>query len=226
MIKKQKNQNYESELANIKEIRDNSAILNDHSILCIHKIAPINFKKISKTKKDKITKEYNNWLESLDFPVQIIGRNVNYNMEKITEILLNNLEIELKKKEEVREYLKHYENFRDWLRKFIKNNNKTKRVYYLVIPFIDTTSASLINPFKYKKQSEEIFQRKLTLLNKRANNCITLLEKTGVKTSRLENHQIKNLIQSYLKPCIYTKKYLSPEKLFSMWKKETGETDA
>jgi hypothetical protein len=208
----------------IKQI-DGCVLLDDNSLVAVLEILPIDFDKFSKRKQDDVLKEYKEWIKSLDYPVQVVVRNTNVDLSKQVDLILENTEREIKKKEDMREMLKLFDNFKEWLLKYIAKEKKVYRLYYLVIPLIDFKEVSLLKAaHKFKKEKEDILEDKKALLNMRVDENIELLEKTGVQAYRLNDSQLENLFSSYFQinnHQFHGDKhfYLDPDRWYTLWRK-------
>ena len=140
----------------IKQI-DDCVLLDDNSLVAVLEILPIDFDKFSKKKQDDVLKEYREWVRGLDYPVQVVVRNTNVDLSKQVDLILENTEREIKKREDMREMLKLFDGFKEWLLKYIAKEKKIYRLYYLVIPLIDFKEVSLLKAaHKFKKEKEDI----------------------------------------------------------------------
>ena len=118
----------------------------------------------------------------------------------------------------MREMLKLFDEFREWLLKYIAKEKKVHRLYYLIIPLVDFANVTAIT-----KQNESGLESKRALLNMRVKENINLLEKTGVGAHRLGASQLENLFSSQFyvnnqKGHCENNLYLSSNRLFSLWK--------
>ncbi len=110
----------------IKEIKDNLIINDKNKKLAIIKVQPINFTIKQEKEKDAIISSFQRFLNSLDFPTQIIMRTESINLNDY----LKSLESRIEKAQ----FKELFENYRDHLHEIISNNKIMNRVFYLVIP--------------------------------------------------------------------------------------------
>ena len=145
----------------IKEIQDKCIFLDDNSLVAVLEIFPIDFDNFSSAKQQKIQKNYNDWIESLSYPVQVVVRNTNVDLDKQVNLILENVGREIKERQDMREMLKLFDSFRAWLLDYIKKENKIYRMYYLIIPIIDYRTQSLLKrPLKLKKRKKNSCKRR------------------------------------------------------------------
>ena len=208
--------------ANVGEIKNDAVFLRDNTMLAVLEVAPIDYDRMPESKKKSVMKKYKAWIESLNYPVQIVTRNLNIDIEARAKIMRNKIEHLIKQKIEYRDLLKLFKEFEIWFKKYVSKNKTPKRIYYLVIPYIGANQTSVFDRIR-KAKAKERDDMTITLLNKRIDECIRKLEETGVKTYRLTTEQLENLYESYF--MINTQKgandksvYIGPDDWFGMWK--------
>ena len=76
------------DLVNIKEIRNSTVILKDGSMRQVVMVGGVNFALKSDTEQNIITQAYQNFLNGIDFPLQIVVHSRKVNIDKYTEMLL------------------------------------------------------------------------------------------------------------------------------------------
>lgn len=169
----------------INFVKHNTVFLKDGTLLAVFSVKPVNFNVLSEKKQLETVCRYRLWLDSLNYPVQIVARTVNTDLDKQMTIFRSNTEKEIKSKKDYYETLSRFYDFYHWLEKYIEKNCYGHRLYYLVIPYI---------PSKYDKREQ---QRYLNLLEKRVEETRLLLEKTKIKLHRLTNEDLDNMYTSY-----------------------------
>src|SRR5260221_9919722 len=76
------------DLVNIKEIRENTVILKDGGMRQIIMVGGVNFALKSESEQNIITQGYQNFLNGVDFPLQIVVHSRKVNIDKYIEELL------------------------------------------------------------------------------------------------------------------------------------------
>lgn len=110
----------------VKEIKDNVIITSKDKKISILKITPINFTIKQKTEKEAIIKSFQKFLNSLDFPTQILMTTEHIELKDY----LNSLKSRLKMKT----FEDLFDKYKDYLKQVIAHKNIMNRVFYLVIP--------------------------------------------------------------------------------------------
>lgn len=110
----------------VKEIKNNVIIKSDNKKIAILKIRPINFSIKSNGEKEAIIFTFQKFLNSLDFPTQIL-----MNTESIK---LDSYLSSLQSKICSNSFNELFEDYKSHLKDTINNNKIMNRVFYLVIP--------------------------------------------------------------------------------------------
>ena len=193
------------------QIRDNIVIMKDWSVRIIMKCSAINFLLKSEDEQNSIIVSYQRFLNSLDFPVQILVKSSKLNI-KWYIANLNNLAINQKNsllQKQTYEYI-------DYLNKLIEFAQIMKKDFYITVPFDyeenktvkDTSLAWMfsgffkaINPGVSKAKMQEELSKFLELKKKvisRSNNVKTALDAIWIKSKNLDKKElIKLLVDSY-----------------------------
>ena len=82
------------DLVDIKEIRNNVVVLKDGSLRQIVMVAGVNFALKSETDQNLIVQAYQNFLNGIDFPLQVIVHSRRVNVDAYIETLMKRKEIE------------------------------------------------------------------------------------------------------------------------------------
>ena len=111
--------------AGVKEVKDNLIYTLDNRKLAILKVEPINFAIKPTGSQEAIISSFQKFLNSLDFPVQILMNTESINLESY----LKELESKIKG-----EFTGLFKKYKEHLHKLIKENNILNRNFYLIIP--------------------------------------------------------------------------------------------
>ncbi|MFH0859954.1 MAG: PrgI family protein [Candidatus Altiarchaeota archaeon] len=163
-------------LMNIKSIRADMVFLKDGNALGVLKVRPINFGIMSDQDRDSVIYGFLEFLNSLNFPMQIVMRSVNLDLEDY----LRHLKRKITKRDD-RIALAYYEHFSDYLRKYITENRINDRHFYIVVPG--------------EKKGDE--KGRLDSLRNRCNIVQSNLSLSGIISERMNTHQLINFYSSY-----------------------------
>ena len=120
---------------NIKEfigVKSVDSFIHTKKRIAVIQIDPINFNIKTKDEKDAITRQFSKFLNALDFPVQILMRTHEVDVEQF-----------LKKQQVSENYKELFERNQQFLVKLIQENKIMDRMFYLIIPEKDNLNIQL-----------------------------------------------------------------------------------
>jgi type IV secretory pathway VirB4 component len=193
----------------IKDIKSNTVILNDGSLRQILMVSGINFYLKSEEEQQVILSAYQNFLNSLEFPIQIIIHSRKVNIENYIH-LLN----EVKTKEKSPLLQNQLEEYIEFIKSFVKENAIMSKSFFVVVPYypvniIQTTSGlvSKIPIFSKEKgasqknlNEDEGFQQGLTQISQRTSQIIDGLNAIGLDAVLLNDEQLIELFYNFYNP--------------------------
>src|SRR3989344_7150641 len=113
----------------IQKIENNSVFLKNGTAKAIIQVQPINFHILSTKHQQAIISAYKDFLNSLDFPIQIVVRTVNLSLDDYLQKL--ELKARMRKNEKL---LAQFNEFQEFMREYIEKNAVKNRLFYIVIP--------------------------------------------------------------------------------------------
>jgi hypothetical protein len=159
----------------VKEIKEDTIFLSNGSAKAILQINPINFHILSSIHQEAIISAYKDFLNSLDFPIQIVMRTVNLSLDDY----LRNLENNVRKSRN--EFLtKQFNDFQEFILDYIENNSVKNRLFYIIIP-----------------SNEKQIGQMLGQLEIRATLCQEKLKSCNLITKRLNTQELVTMLSSY-----------------------------
>jgi len=170
----------------VKKIDSDTITLNNGQQKAIIQVQPINFHILSTRQQQAIIGKYKDFLNSLDFPIQIIMRTVNLSLDDYF------LELELKvKKSKNQKLFTQFQDFKEFMTKYIEENGVQNRLFYIAIP------AEKTNKFQ---QNQDI----ATGLDNRVRICQEKLRECNLVTKRLSTNELVSLLSSYFEGFVET----------------------
>jgi hypothetical protein len=195
----------------IKEIRDGVVILKDNSMRAVLMTSSLNFALKSEDLQEAIIVQFQNFLNSLDFSIEIFIQSRRLDIKPYLSQLEERYKIQLNEllKIQIREYI-------NFIREFTENTNIMTKHFFVVVPYAATLltegrgsiqeKISDVLPFSNKKTSgasggeaakkEENFADNVTQLNQRVAVVEQGLVRTGVRVARLGTEE---LVEFYYK---------------------------
>ncbi len=187
------------QLMNIRSIRADTVFLNDMRVLGAVRVTPINFGVLSEQDKDTVIYGFLEFLNALNFPVQIVMRSVNLDLEDY----LNNLKRRIKQRDD-KLALAYFEHFAEYMRSYIKVNKINDRHFYVII--------------SGKKKLTE--KETLDSLETQCAEITARLSLSGIVSERMNTRQLMNFYKSYFTDSfeLYDA-FISPITMYrKMWK--------
>ncbi len=188
----------------IKEVRDGVVILRDNSMRMIVMASSLNFALRSEDEQTAIIMQYQNFLNSLDFPVQIFIESDKLDIGPYLN-MLSDLE-----KEQPNELLKvQTREYSEFIKNFVSTTDIVSKSFYLVVPYspsaFTSTSGvlgSIMGVFGKKKDTksaksdDELFIENKVQLQQRTSVVSGGLSSMGIRSVPLNTEE---LIELYFK---------------------------
>lgn len=193
------------DLVSVEEIKEDTLILKDGSYRQILMVQGTNFSLKSPEEQEAITSSYQNFLNSLDFGIQIIIHSRKINVEKYLTDLDKRIQAEPSPllQNQISEY-------KDFIGKFVHENAIMEKSFLVVIPWhpaITVKGKSFNLPFMAKKNPEkdreedqETFIQNLQQLKQRATQIMEGLSAIGLESIVLTNQELIELLYNFYNP--------------------------
>ncbi len=176
-------------------VKDNAALINPNTLISITEVEPINLSELEQNQRLELAFQYQYFLRSLTFPVQIVLRFVNKDCEKfLYRKRMADVEETIKSayKKNYKEVLAESDDFKNWLKCFLELSVRPMLLCYFVVPVYSDNN--LI-------KNEADYVQALQLLNQRTDDCISRLSsikfkkviKPNVKRSEWEEEQLEKI---------------------------------
>lgn len=197
------------------QIRDNLIVMKDSSVRIVLKCSTINFLLKSIEEQDAIIMSFQRFLNSLDFPIQIIIRSTKLNIESY----LNKLNTLALKQTNPLLQSQTYE-YIEYLKKLIEVAQIMRKDFYIVVPIDNewdnsVRDLSLVWRFKsfwasingqddlitIKNQIRNLNKNKKWLMV-RVNSIKTSLESIWIKAQELDKNELVKFLSDYYNPTL------------------------
>jgi len=166
----------------IKSITDNVLVLPNHEYRLILETSSINFELKSEEEQDVIIDSFQNFLNALPCPIQILIRVREINIDKYAEDIER-----LKEKEADETYRKQIESYSTFVKKLVSCNQILSRRFYIILPYQGNG----------KGEDWELVKENLNLNR----DIVTKgLERIQMKARALSSLEIINLFYSFYNP--------------------------
>jgi type IV secretory pathway VirB4 component len=206
------------DLVDIKEIRGNVVAVKDGSLRQIVMVSGVNFALKSDAEQTLIVQAYQNFLNSIDFPLQIIVHSRKVNIDTYVENLLQRKESEPSPL--LQSQIDEYVNF---IKEFVEKNAIMEKTFLVVVPFYPAGGAvagtakaasgifsSLLGGKKpataqnaapkTDEEADRIFKENTEQLAQRAGQVVSGIASIGLDASVLENQELVELFYNFYNP--------------------------
>lgn len=192
----------------IKEIRDGVVILKDGSMRMILMASSLNFALKSEDEQNAIILQYQNFLNSLDFPIQIFVSSRKLDIVPYIGLL------EDAEKEQANDLLKiQTREYMEFIKNFVKTTNIVTKTFYIAIPYNppamqikgDSPVSGILDTFRKSKKTEleqkDIeFEEVKVQLQQRASVVQDGLSRIGIRTVFLNTEELIELFYKLFNP--------------------------
>lgn len=191
----------------IAEIRDDTLVLKNGGIRAILKVSSVNFNLKSEDEQNAIIYSYQGFLNSIEFPIQIVVRSkkldIDNYIDKLTELAekqTNNL-----LQRQTYEYM-------DYIQRLVEYADIMEKDFLVIIPYnpLRAVKPNMIQRFFQNltpkdsfadlQRRHKEFMRLKKGLNQRVSTAIAGLESCGLKVDQLRTHELIELFYEIYNP--------------------------
>jgi hypothetical protein len=192
----------------VESIEDGVIILKNGSFRAVLLVSSINFDLKSTEEQDIIIEQYQGFLNSHDFPIEVLVSSRRLNIEPYLDFLTD------KEKTQTNELLKlQISEYKNFIKNLTEISNIMSKYFYIVVPFYPVESnkggvfnkvSSMFNPKQVITQKHGLFETYKNQLWQRVDHIIAGLSGTGVRIVPLKTEEIIELLYNSYNPNIYT----------------------
>ncbi|HCU70766.1 MAG TPA: hypothetical protein DIC35_03340 [Candidatus Moranbacteria bacterium] len=192
----------------VAEVKEDVIILKNGSMRAIMAVSAINFDLKSTEEQDAIIMQYQAFLNSLDFPVQIVISSRKLNISDYLDF------IEKKSRQQKNDLLKfqisEYQNF---IQQLVSVSNIMDKNFYIVVPFspVENEGKGFLgnmmdhfNPRKSIQAKREHFETYKNQLFQRLDHITASLSGIGLRLTPLKTQEIVELLYNSYNPNLFT----------------------
>lgn len=181
------------------EIRNDTIVLKDANLRAVILCSSINFALKSEQEQNSIVYAYQNFLNSLSFPLQIVMQSKKLDLSNYLAKLQEKAGAQTNEllRAQTLEYI-------DFIKRLINLANIMDKRFYVVVPYLVPPKISLKNPVGKTSPQPLLttteFQNYKKELDQRAQVTQSGLESIGIRTARLNTQQLIELLYSIYNP--------------------------
>ena len=186
----------------VKDVRDGVVVLKNGSLRLVLMVSSINFALKSEEEQVGILMQFQNFLNSLDFSVQITVQSRKLDIGPYLEMLRE------RHKKQTNELIKiQTKEYIEFINNFASSINIITKTFFIVIPYTTAAidaSRGFLDKFLKKKEeqhtAEERFEESKVQLEQRASIVEQGLAGSGVRTARLGTEELIELYYRIFNP--------------------------
>ena len=188
----------------IKEIRDGVVILQDGSLRALIIASSLNFALKSQDEQNSIIYQFQNFLNSLDFSVQIFIQSKKLDIRPYIALL------EGRYKEQVTELMKiQTQEYIEFIKTFVENSNIMTKSFFVVVPYSPAAMTTSKNPLSGimggdKKTAavaaNDQFEEGRSQLEQRVGVVEQGLTRCGIRVAELGTEEVVELFYKIFNP--------------------------
>lgn len=191
----------------VEEVRDGVIVLKNGALRAILLVSSLNFDLKSAEEQDAIIAQYQNFLNSLDFPVQVLIHSRRFNIEPYLEMLRE------KESEQTNELLRlQISEYQHFIKNLTEVSDIMSKYFYVVVPFAAVEDrhsgffdriGNMLNPKQAIRERRELFETYKNQLWQRVDHVSIGLSGTGVKVAPLNTEEIIELLYNTYNPSLF-----------------------
>lgn len=194
--------NATQEFVPVDDVRDGIVILKDGGMRGVLMASSINFSLKSEEERQAILLQFQDFLNSLDFSIQIVVQSRRLDIRPYLALL------EERYKQQTNDLMKiQIEQYMAFIKSFTESTSIMTKNFFIVVPYdaavISTKSGLLgsLSARKYdKKQKEEDFEESKNQLEQRMGVVEQGLVRTGVRVAKLGTDEVVELFYKIFNP--------------------------
>lgn len=182
----------------ISEIKEGVVVLNDKSLRAVVIVSSLNFALKSEDEKNAIVSSYQNFLNSLNFPIQILATSRKIDLSGYL------LTIENAAQNQKNPLIKlQTDEYHSFLSELLEHSNIMEKRFFVVVPFYPSgvdEITSLPNPFKKQDAASTPFEEQRKSLLQRVEEVIAGLSAVGLRCVALGTEDLLELYYTLYNP--------------------------
>jgi len=192
----------------VEEMRDGIVVLKSGALRAILLVSSVNFDLKSGQEQEAIVAQYQAFLNSLDFPVQIVIQSRRYNIGPYME------QLEAQGRQQENELLRfQIEEYKTFIKNLSEVSNIMSKFFYVIVPFSPSEDkeggffaklGGIFSPKQALRSKGELFDTYKSQLLQRVAHVNQALSATGVRVTQLNTEEAIELLYNSYNPSLYT----------------------
>ncbi|MFA6428955.1 MAG: hypothetical protein WCV84_00460 [Patescibacteria group bacterium] len=192
----------------IAEIKEDTVIMKDGTLRAVLLVSSINFSLKSMDEQNAIVQAYMQFLNSIDFPIQVVIQSRKMNIDNYLRQLT---ESEKKLTNEL--LLKQIRDYRDFIKQLVELGDIMQKRFYVVVPLNPATAVGqksfmqrigeILTPSITIRLSEERFRKQVFDLSLRVNQIKGGLQSMSLNAVQLDTQSLIELYYTVYNPDLF-----------------------
>lgn len=188
----------------VAEIRDDVIVLNDGAVRSVLMVSSVNFALKSQEEQEAIVYGYQSFLNSVDFPMQMVIQSRILNIKPYLDMLQE------REKYQANELLRiQTQQYREYIQQLIQISNIMDKSFYVIVPFHPLESkeetffsriGKVFNPTRIIATNRREFDERRRQLMERVQRVSTGLSTLGLKSIVLNTAELVELVYNTYNP--------------------------
>ncbi len=191
----------------IAEIKEDVLVLKDGTMRAVLLVSSLNFSLKSVDEQNAIVQAYTQFLNGLDFPMQIVIQSRHMNIDQYLRSLAE------AERTQANELLRRQiADYREYVKQLVELGEIMQKKFFVVVPLDPATDkqkgffarlSEILTPSVAIGLSEERFKKNKTSLMLRVNTCISGLQSMGLNTAMLDTQSLIELFYTVYNPELF-----------------------
>ncbi len=192
----------------VSEIRDGVVVLKNGALRAVLLVSSLNFDLKSSDEQEGIILQYQNFLNSLDFPVQIVVSSRRMNIEPYLALL------SAREKDQENELLRfQISEYKAFVKNLTAVSDIMSKYFYIVVPFATSEDEKsgfgskmlgIFQPRASIASRPDLFQTYRSQLLQRVDHVSVALGATGVRVTMLTTEEAIELLYNSYNPSVFS----------------------
>lgn len=192
----------------VDKIRDGVIVLKSGALRAILLVSSINFDLKSTDEQNAVISQYQSFLNSLDFPVQIVVSSRRFDIRSYIDLLGD---VEKQQENELLRF--QISEYKSYIKQLTDVSNIMSKYFYVVVPFSPVEDKEgglgkklfgIFQPKEATRNTGQLFETYRSQLLQRVEHVSAVLSGTGVHVSPLNTEEVVELLYNSYNPSLFT----------------------
>lgn len=194
------------QFVDVMEVKEDTMVLKSGALRAVLAVSAINYDLKSSDEQDAIISQYQNFLNSIDFPLQILIRSRKLNIDNYLDFITS------KEKQQSNELLRlQIAEYKSFIKQMVSVSNIVDKEFYIIVPFSPIENkdsgflsnlSNMLNPKKGIIEKKEAFETYRSQLLQRMDHIIAGLSGIGLRIKPLQTQELIELLYDSYNPTI------------------------